>query len=95
MRLPVIIERNAWTLPQERFNAEWIEQQGVGLVLRNFRGIESAVRSLLAGSHLQTMKSKMAALENRAVFEIPPILQKILDYTLPEPEFPATPHCAR
>ena len=95
MRLPVIIERNAWTLPQERFNAEWIEQQGVGLVLRNFRGIESAVRSLLAGNHLQTMKSKMAALENRAVFEIPPILQKILDDTPPEPESPATPHCAR
>lgn len=90
MRLPVIIERNAWTLPQERFNAEWVQQQGVGLVLRNFRSIESAVRNLLAGNRLEAMKGRMAHLENRAVFEIPPILHKILDDTVPKPELPAT-----
>lgn len=88
MKLPIIIERNAWTLPQERYNADWIQEQGVGLVLNNFRGIEPAVRELLAGNHLQTMKKNMAAIENRAVFEIPPILQKILDDT-PTPELPA------
>ncbi len=90
MRLPVIIERNAWTLPQERYNAEWVQQQGVGLVLRSFRSIESAVRDLLAGNQLQTMKSRMAGLENRAVFEIPPILEKILEENSPKPELPAT-----
>jgi len=37
MGLPVIIERNYWTLPQERFNAEWVEQQGVGISLDSFR----------------------------------------------------------
>jgi hypothetical protein len=53
-------------------------EQGIGAVLHNFRGIESAVRELLTGSHLEAMKAKIAALENRAVFEIPPILKKIL-----------------
>ena len=43
MRLPVIVERNAWTLPQERYNAEWVREQGVGIVLTNFRGIARAV----------------------------------------------------
>lgn len=90
MKLPVIIERNSWTLPQERYNAEWVQEQGVGVVLPNFGRIELAVRQLLAGNQLQVMKSKMAALENRAVFEIPPILQKILDDTLATPELPAT-----
>jgi Glycosyltransferase family 28 C-terminal domain len=78
MKLPVIVERNAWTLPQERYNTDWVLEQGIGAVLHNFRGIESAVRELLTGSHLEAMKAKIAALENRAVFEIPPILKKIL-----------------
>src|SRR5436305_3363308 len=37
MKLPVIVERNAWTLPQERYNAEWVVQNQVGIVLKNFR----------------------------------------------------------
>lgn len=78
MMLPVIVERNAWTLPQERYNVEWIQEQGVGVVVRSFREIESAVQKLLTGQNLETMKLKIAAMENRAVFEIPPILQKIL-----------------
>src|SRR5579883_1270405 len=27
MRLPVIVESNAWTLPQERYNAVWVREQ--------------------------------------------------------------------
>ena len=40
MKLPVIVERNAWTLPQERYNADWVTEKGVGLVVNNFRGID-------------------------------------------------------
>ena len=79
MGLPVIVEKNAWTLPQERYNADWIREQGVGIVLRSFRNIESAVRDLLAGDHLQRMKDRAAALQNRALFEIPPVLEHILN----------------
>src|ERR1019366_2787562 len=32
-----IIERNHWTLPQERYNADWVEEQKVGISLRNFK----------------------------------------------------------
>ncbi len=44
MNLPVIVERNSWTLPQERYNADWVTEQGVGLVLENFRTIEPALQ---------------------------------------------------
>ncbi|HYZ84096.1 MAG TPA: glycosyltransferase, partial [Bryobacteraceae bacterium] len=37
MKLPVIIERNAWTLPQERYNADWVRDKDVGIVLGNLR----------------------------------------------------------
>ena len=43
MRLPVIVERNIWTLPQERYNADWVLERKAGLVLPNFRGIRGAV----------------------------------------------------
>jgi len=78
MNLPVIVECNAWTLPQERYNAHWVAEQGVGVVLRNFRDIEAAVKALLAGDGLARMQKRVAAIDNRAVFEIPPILAQLL-----------------
>lgn len=79
MRLPVVIERNAWTLPQERFNADWVSSNGFGLVLKNFRSIENAVRTLLAPASLTPMMRRIATLNNQAVFEVPRMLQSILD----------------
>lgn len=92
MGLPVIVERNAWTLPQERFNTDWIREHGFGLVLRNFRHIDTAVGDLLSGTHLIETKRRIAAFDNRAVFEIPNILQQILEKTEPgvSPESQAT-----
>lgn len=77
MRLPVIVERNAWTLPQERYNAEWICEMGVGTVLPNFRGIARAVEELLEPAAYQRFREASERLENRAVFEIPDILERI------------------
>ena len=38
MKLPVIIERNSWTLPQERYNADWVREKEVGIVrLKSFQ----------------------------------------------------------
>jgi len=78
MRLPVIVESNAWTLPQERYNAEWVREQGLGLVLRNFRGISAAVGRLLEPEYFAAMRGRAAAQANRAVFEIPEMLEAIM-----------------
>src|SRR5271155_3577652 len=43
MGLPLIVERNAWTMVQERFNTDWIAQNGFGVVLPSFRDIGTAV----------------------------------------------------
>jgi 1,2-diacylglycerol 3-beta-galactosyltransferase len=79
MNLPVIIERNAWTLPQERYNAEWVRERGVGLVVGSFRHIGAAVDKLLAPENYRRFRANAAAVENRAVFEIPLILGRILE----------------
>jgi hypothetical protein len=78
MKLPVIVERNAWNLPQERYNTEWVREQQVGLVLRNFRQIGRAVGELLEPETYARMRARAAALTNRAVFEIPDVLETIL-----------------
>jgi UDP-N-acetylglucosamine:LPS N-acetylglucosamine transferase len=75
MKLPVIVERNLWTLPQERYNADWVTEQGAGLVLPNFRHVRDAVSRLLGSLH--QYRANVAKIENRAVFEIIDILRSI------------------
>jgi hypothetical protein len=77
-KLPVLIECNAWTLPQERYNAEWVAEKRVGIVLRNFREVVSGVQRILDPAALAEFRKNVAALENRAIFEIPEILEKLL-----------------
>jgi 1,2-diacylglycerol 3-beta-galactosyltransferase len=81
MRLPVIVECNAWTLPQERYNADWILEKEVGAVLPNFRTIGHAVGRMIEPATLARYRANASALENRAVFEIPGMLEKMLERT--------------
>lgn len=77
-RLPVIVECNAWTLPQERYNTEWVREKRVGIVLRNFGEIVSGVRQVLDPTTLQEFRRNVSALDNRAIFEVPEIFAKLL-----------------
>lgn len=76
MGLPVIVERNAWTLPQERYNADWVREKGVGMVVENFRGIGDAASALL--KDLTKYRAAARAIDNRALFEIPEMLAGIM-----------------
>ena len=76
MKLPVIIERNAWTLPQERFNADWVQEKRAGVVLPSFRKVRRGVEEMV--ERLEQYRAQVARIENRAVFEIPDILARIL-----------------
>ncbi len=76
MGLPVIVTRNAWTMPQERWNTAWVKEQGVGLTLRSFSQIDAAVARLLP--RLDEFKRRAAAVENHAALEVPRQLAAIL-----------------
>ncbi len=78
MKLPVIVERNARTLPQERYNAAWVLEKQVGLVVRSVRQITQAVGELIEPANFARYRSNAAAMNNRAVFEIPGMLREIL-----------------
>jgi 1,2-diacylglycerol 3-beta-galactosyltransferase len=81
MHLPVIVEENAFTLPQERYNAAWVREQKIGIVLKSFRQIESAIAQLLTPGTLAQMRRQTACLDNQAVFEIAQILDKLSSRT--------------
>ena len=77
-KLPVLIECNAWTLPQERYNAQWVMEKRVGIVLRSFREVVEGARRMLEPVRLAEFRKNVAALDNRAIFEIPEILAVLL-----------------
>ena len=45
-KLPVILECNSWTLPQERYNTEWVREKRVGIVLDDFTEIVRGSQSM-------------------------------------------------
>ena len=81
MGLPVIVERNRKTMPQERYNTVWIEQQRLGLVVKRFGEIAATVDRMMQNDTLAEFRRNAVRLNNQALFEIPPILQQILKPT--------------
>lgn len=77
MGLPVITFKNRWTLPQERWNTQWVRDQGVGLVLPGVAGLPEATAALLAD--LPAARRRVRALRNDAVHEVPALLARLLD----------------
>jgi UDP-N-acetylglucosamine:LPS N-acetylglucosamine transferase len=84
-KLPVLIECNSWTLPQERYNAEWVTEKRVGVVLKSFQDVVEGVRQMLDPAALAEFRKNVAAQENHAIFEIPEILAKLLGESQREP----------
>jgi hypothetical protein len=76
--LPVIVTKNILTLPQERYNADWVIENKVGFVEPHFGKIDNAVGRLLAPGVLAEYQQNARRLDNQAVFEIPKILDGLL-----------------
>lgn len=89
-RLPVIIERNRATMPQERYNTEWVTEKGMGIVLNSFSEISSGVHQLLRPSTFDRLRENVRGYSNRALFEIAAILGEVVERHSPYsvPVFP-------
>lgn len=83
MGLPVIVTRNAWTMPQERWNTDWVQAHGLGVVKRSFSDVASAVDDVVSELHL--FQDRVRRMDNQAVFEIPHILHAVLQGVLQTP----------
>jgi UDP-N-acetylglucosamine:LPS N-acetylglucosamine transferase len=74
--LPVITIKNAWTMPQERYNAQWVQEQGVGIVVPSVARLPAAAGEML--QDLPRWHAATARIDNRAVFEVPEVLAALL-----------------
>ncbi len=79
--LPVIVECNSKTLPQERYNAEWVTEKGYGIVVPSFKQIAPAVQRLLESATFCEFRRKAGEYSNRALFEVPDILEQCAPHT--------------
>ena len=76
---PVIVERNARTMPQERPNVQWIKETGVGVAVKNFgKDVVAAVEQVIEklADYKTNIRRNVPA--NRAVFEVAEILDRVL-----------------
>ena len=71
-RVPVVVTRNVHTIPQERFNTDFVRDRALGLVVSHWREIPAAVLGLHRDAPARAaMRDRIAALPpNRAVFEV-------------------------
>lgn len=84
MGLPVIVNRNWLTMPQERHVADWVKAQQVGLTVPSFQEICAAVEQLLAPETFARYRANVQQLDNQAVFEVVDILQALLAVRSPK-----------
>ena len=85
--LPVIVECNSGTLPQERYNAEWVTEKGYGIVVPSFKRIAPAVQRLLESATFREFRLQVNQYSNRALFEVPLILEECANHTKAAPKF--------
>jgi len=81
-RVPVVVTRNVHTIPQERFNTDFVRGRGLGLVVSHWREIPAAVLRLYRDApERAAIRGRLAALpENRAVYEV---IDVVADVTRP------------
>jgi len=77
--LPVIVESNAATLPQEKPNVDWIVENGVGLAVSKFAPHIAAAAAYMR-EHLDDYKRniRLTIPPNRALFETADVIEDVL-----------------
>lgn len=75
--LPIVTVRNRWTMPQERYNTEWVVEHGLGIVASSTSRLRAPVLELI--TRLPDYRRAVLRMEpNRAVFEVPLILERLV-----------------
>jgi 1,2-diacylglycerol 3-beta-galactosyltransferase len=76
--LPVIVEQNSRTMPQERYNGKWVTEKRVGLVVPDFSGIEPVLGQMLKPSTFEELRRNVVHYKNHAIYEVPSILDHVM-----------------
>jgi len=77
-RVPVVVVRNAHTIPQERFNTDFVARHRLGRVVGHWSEIPGAVASLVRSpGELQAIRERIASLPpNEAIWEVLEVVRR-------------------
>ena len=75
--LPILTVLDGSTMPQERWNAQWVREQGVGVVVSSLRGLEAGARAVIAD--LDALRARTRQIDNRAIWELCDIVAGLLE----------------
>jgi len=80
-QVPVVVVRNRHTIPQERFNTDFVAAHGLGRVVGHWREIPGAVAELHRDpAERARIRKRLAALPpNRAVYEVVDLIGREID----------------
>lgn len=62
---------------QQRYNTDWVREHGAGIVLESFKCIRDGAMEII--HRIDEFRASIAHIRNRAVFEIPEILERIME----------------
>jgi UDP-N-acetylglucosamine:LPS N-acetylglucosamine transferase len=82
-RVPVVVIRNRHTIPQERFNTDYVAHHGFGRVVQHWREIPGAVAALRRDpAERERTRARLGALPpNRAVYEVLETIDVVIGVT--------------
>ncbi len=85
LRVPVVVTRNRHTIPQERFNTDYVARHGLGRVVGHWREIPDEVAALgRDASEGARIRARLAALpDNRAVYEVLETIEREIGSSAP------------
>jgi UDP-N-acetylglucosamine:LPS N-acetylglucosamine transferase len=91
--VPVVVMRNRHTIPQERFNTDFVKRRGLGRVVGHWSEIPAAIARLRADpAERAAIRQRIGAMPaNRAVYEVLDIIAREAGHASPEPGPPSQP----
>lgn len=74
--LPVLTVLDHWTMPQERYNTQWLRDTGFGFVVKSLHELRGGVNQLI--DRLPEFRARVRRHDNRAVFEVIEVIDELL-----------------
>jgi 1,2-diacylglycerol 3-beta-galactosyltransferase len=86
-KVPVVVTCNRHTIPQERYNARFVEERGIGIVVSGWREMPAAAAALAVDPGRRSrLRANLDALPaNRAVYEAIDIIDREIAARTPSP----------
>jgi hypothetical protein len=83
LRKPMLVCGGRSTLPHERYNVEWIVQNGFGRVVPKWDDLGAGLKLMLDATVRDQLRGNLIHYENHAFVEVPQLLDRVMSTSAP------------